>query len=85
MHGESLSDRIVRDVSSAAGCDPLELPPLFGSIDPDALDATIRTVSDGAVSFRFAGYDVNVDSDGEIELTELSSGGTAADSAASDD
>ena len=85
MHGEPPSERVVRGVSNAAGCDPLELPPLFGAIDPDALDATIRSLSDGTVSFRFVGYDVTVDSHGEIELTEVSSGGTATDSAASGD
>ena len=85
MHGESPSERVVRGVASAAGRDPLELPPLFGSVDPEALDATVRTISDGTVSFRFAGYEVAVDSGGEVELTELPTGGTAADSAASGD
>ena len=85
MNGTSPSERVVRAVSRATGHDPLELPPLFESIDPDALDASIGAMADGEISFRFAGHDVTVDSDGTVDLSEQASGEPAADSAASGD
>ena len=53
-------------VGSASETDPTALPPLYGAIDPDALDALFES-SDPApsaaprVSFSYAGYEVTVD------------------------
>lgn len=38
----SLHLKVVQEVAEAAGLEPLELPPLAESIDPDALDALFR-------------------------------------------
>jgi hypothetical protein len=58
---ESHSEAIVRAVSSAAGRDPVDLPFLYETVDPDALnrvlDGSDADASDSlCVSFQYAGY-----------------------------
>jgi hypothetical protein len=65
-----VSERVIRTISTAADSDPTELPPLYDAIDPDALDALVERMSDGSVSFAYAGYDVTVESDGTVEFEE---------------
>lgn len=48
-----------------------ELPPLFGSVDTDALDALVRATPRSVVSFTHLGYEVTVTGDGEVELTPV--------------
>lgn len=81
MHSQAPSERVVRAVSRRTARDPLELPPLFGVIDPDALDASVRSLSAGSISFEFAGHAVTVDSDGDVELETLESDAARVDSA----
>lgn len=57
-----VSRRVVRAVARETGTDPLELPRLFDTIDPDALDALVREMAAGEVQFRYAGHEVTVDS-----------------------
>ncbi|MFO7925412.1 MAG: HalOD1 output domain-containing protein [Halobacteriota archaeon] len=66
----TVSERVIRGVSTADDSDPVELPPLYDAIDPEALDAVVKRMSDGAVSFVYAGYEVTVESDGTIDLGE---------------
>lgn len=73
--GVSVSTDVVRRVASAEGVEPTELPPLYGAIDPDALDRFLasvevsRPIVSDAVQFRYAGYRVAVDADGEVTLS----------------
>lgn len=56
-------EAIVRVVAAVAGTDPTDLPPLFESVDSNALDALVRSAADGdslRVSFAYDGYDVTV-------------------------
>lgn len=76
MTGE-LGVRIVTEIADREGVDPTTLsPPLHDVIDPDALDAlftsTATTHRDGeaSVSFTYKGYDITVDSDGELTVRE---------------
>jgi hypothetical protein len=73
----SPSTEVVRRVASEAGVDPIDLPPLYEAVDPDALDrflesvdGTTPTVSE-AVRFRYAGYHVAVEADGAVALSPL--------------
>lgn len=43
---------ILDQVAEAEGCDPLELPPLYDSIDADALERCVAS-ADAPVTFRF--------------------------------
>jgi hypothetical protein len=53
------SEVIVTAVSEATDTDPLELPPLYDTVDPDAVDALIRPLSDAS----------GLDTDGTTEIT----------------
>lgn len=73
---EDLVQTITTAVADAEGVDPWELPPLYDAVDPDALHSLIRSgkqIGDRSpleVSFRYAGYDVTVSGDGDVELDE---------------
>lgn len=54
------SEAVVAAVAEREGVDPVELPRLFESVDPDALDAIFADGRPGRVSFQYAGYDVTV-------------------------
>ncbi|WP_276256725.1 HalOD1 output domain-containing protein [Halomontanus rarus] len=61
---------VVLAVADASGVDPLELPPLGDTIDPDALNELFMARSESTVAkvtFEYAGYDVTVRGDGEIQ------------------
>ncbi len=71
----SASERVVRAVANHADADPLELPRLYDTVDPEALDAVVDALSDGEVSFRYAGYAITVESSGTVELADGTSAG----------
>ena len=63
---------VIETVAIAANAEPAGLAPLYDSVDPDALDALVRSAGkdgkDGAVAvaFALAGHDVEVRSDGVV-------------------
>lgn len=65
---------ILDAVADATGRDPLELPPIYETVDPEALDALLggSTFADSslAVRFEYAGFVVIARSDGEVIVTE---------------
>lgn len=67
---EFTTHEIVERVALHDEVDPLELPPLFDAIDPDALEACIRSLDEGQVEFRYADHTVTVRSDGTVEIVE---------------
>lgn len=69
-HG-SPSDRVVQTIADREGVDPTELPPLFESVDPDALDALLRRddTAGAQVTFTHHGHEVTVRSDGRVSLS----------------
>ncbi|WP_337652328.1 HalOD1 output domain-containing protein [Halomontanus rarus] len=61
---------VVSAVAEAEGTDPVELPPLYEAIDSEALNDlfTGRAKSTvGKVTFQYAGYDVTVNGNGEVQ------------------
>lgn len=64
----TVSVRVVQNVANTTDSDPLELPPLYDAVDPDALDTLVGRMSDGVVSFTYAGHVVTVTSEGSITL-----------------
>lgn len=72
-----VSERVIAAVAAATDTDPLELEPLFDSVDPDALDAlfaneggtTART--EGQLTFPTNGCRVTVDADGTVAAEPL--------------
>lgn len=69
---EKPSLTVIDRIAALEETDPVELPPLYDAIDPEALDSLVdppatddsRTAS--TVRFAYCGYDVRVRSDGEI-------------------
>lgn len=72
---ESVSTTVVHALADAKEVDPLELDPLYETLDPDALDALFAPVEGsesgrhGKVSFTTNGYEVEVTSTGRVHLT----------------
>lgn len=66
---------IIDLISDLEGVDPVELsPPLYSVIDPKALDTLFRSASgdtphpSGHIQFEYCGYEIRVQSDGEITI-----------------
>lgn len=67
-----VSTAVIEAISSLTGRSTLDLPPMYATIDPDALDALFADrLTDGAVSFTYVGHRVTVHADRTIELTPL--------------
>lgn len=70
-----VSQRVVAKVAAATDTDPLELDPLYRSIDPDALDSlfsgdtAVPRETEGFVQFSTSGCEVVVRADGAVEVT----------------
>lgn len=70
----AVSERVVHAVARARDVDPLELDPLYDTVDPDALDKLFgtSTASDstvhGRIVFGVAGCEVTVYSDGSVDV-----------------
>jgi len=58
------STAIVEAVAETTGVDPLDCPPLWEVVDPEALDALFLEGTRGTVTFEYAGCRVAVE-DGE--------------------
>jgi hypothetical protein len=66
---------IVDALAEAAGVDPLELPPLFDYVDPDALNSLFgkhdgTKDADAILSFRIENWNVFVRADGHIRICD---------------
>lgn len=64
------SERVLGAVANTADTDPLELPPLYAAVDPDALESLVSTMADGEVVFDYAGYEVTITSERAVALEE---------------
>lgn len=67
-------DAVVRAVANYRDVDSAALPPLYESVDPDALEALFAPLPDGSargpgrVTFEYADCRVTVASDGTLHL-----------------
>lgn len=72
----SASESVVIAVADAEDVSPLDLPPLYPTIDPDALNVLIGSLNDtrgelgGTVTFAYGGYEVTVCGNGDVSLAE---------------
>lgn len=78
QHEHSISEAVVAAVARAEAVDPDELrSPLYDSLDPDALDKLYETASERNttlhLNFTFDGYNISIDSEGEITVHEPNS------------
>jgi len=69
---EAPSTAIVRVLSTISNTRPEQLPPLYDSIDPDALDILFSNKqSNGAVKFCHSGFRIRITSNGEIHIAPV--------------
>lgn len=61
---------VVEAVAREAGVRPVDLPPLYDTIDPDALDQLLPTDGLGLVRFRYDGYDVTLSGADDVRVEE---------------
>ena len=71
--GENPSTIIVEEISSTLGEDPLDLPPLYEYIDPEALDTLLHyaadhQIDDTEVAFNYCDYSINIVSNGYLSI-----------------
>lgn len=73
---ETISRKVVDAIAEAEGVDPIELPPLFNVIDPDALEALYSPSGHGPardggwIVFPYYGYEVLVTCEGDVRIRE---------------
>jgi len=82
VDASSLTVQIVDAVADAAGVDPLDLPPLYDTVDPDLLaDYVDRCRRLGGpsdrVAFDYADHRVEVTTGGAVEVLSLEPDGDA--------
>lgn len=67
---ESVSIEIVQRVATATGRDESELPPLYESVNPEALDSLVDSLSAPSVSitFTYLDFTVTVTGTGTVQL-----------------
>ncbi|PGF13876.1 hypothetical protein CP556_22525 [Natrinema sp. CBA1119] len=62
---------VTEAVAEATDSNPLELPPLYDAIDPDALNTLFNgSETNIQVLFQYAGFEIVVQ-DGEVEIEPL--------------
>ena len=70
---ETVSETVIAAVADAKGVSPLDLDPLYDSIDPDALDQLFDHAGGGSsitrLSFEMADCEVHVRANGEVTVT----------------
>ena len=74
---EPPSRKIVNLVAICKNTEPLELPPLYDSIDPEALNALFSSngfARHGTVSFVYGGCEVTVENSGHVRVRDVDEG-----------
>lgn len=67
-----ITETILSEVADEEGVDPLELEPLYTSVDPEALQALWEPPSDvNRVEFEYAGYEVIIEDENHVRLESI--------------
>ena len=82
---ETATEQVIQAVATTTGTDPLELPPLYETVDPDALDALVEDMTTGTISFTYTGRDILVHSDGTVTIDDPPIDQPAPETARGDD
>ncbi|SET97695.1 HalOD1 output domain-containing protein [Natrinema hispanicum] len=62
----TIPSKILQKVSKKEDCNKLDLPPLYHSVDPDALDALSTTCR---IQFEYIGYKIIIEN-GKVTIEE---------------
>lgn len=74
LHGtsKSVSERVIDAIATATDTDPLGMkPPLYSTIDPEALDRLFERGGPEQVLFEYDGHEVAVRGDGTVAVDEV--------------
>lgn len=63
-----ISEQVVQAVAAQTDTDPTRLPPLYNTIEPEALDAFVAELDEGQVRIQYADTLVTVESTGDIHV-----------------
>ena len=66
----SPSETIVLEIAKRTGVDPGDLPPLYESFDPEALDRLVQGQGSFRLTFKYTDYEVTVSEIGCIAIHE---------------
>ncbi|NKE38065.1 hypothetical protein GWG54_20180 [Natronococcus sp. JC468] len=69
----NVTSRIITAIATETDESPLDLPPLYKTIDPDALESLLTSTNTPQfqVSFVYCGYQIHVYKDGTIDHFEV--------------
>ncbi|MDS0477867.1 HalOD1 output domain-containing protein [Natrinema sp. 1APR25-10V2] len=67
----SPSSTVVMGVAERERTSPLEIEPLYETIDPDALDRLFPNDGSVRITFEYSGYLVTVHGNGHIEIRDV--------------
>ncbi|NUB93822.1 hypothetical protein HT576_22880 [Haloterrigena sp. SYSU A121-1] len=72
---QSVSVAVVEAIAAATDQSPLEVEPLYHTIDPEALNMLFHNVGSqsqarGRITFVHCGYEVTVEATGDVTVTE---------------
>lgn len=68
---QPIAEAVIEATAAATDTDPLDMEPLFGVVDPDALETLVAGPANGdsvSVSFEFEGRQVTVQRGGRIHI-----------------
>ena len=75
VHQVPASEAVVERIAKCEGVEPTELPPLYETVDPDALNSLVSHARGGKATlrlrFRYFSYEVTVTEEGVIHLDEV--------------
>ena len=64
---QTVSTTVILEVAAADGVSPLAMEDTLNDwIDPDALNAVVRSMSEGSLTFTMRDHEVHVDADGTV-------------------
>ena len=69
MSQSTVSMQVVRAIAKAEGVAPIDLDPLFESVDPEALEALVASADrDLCIHLTVNGHQIEVDGAGEVRV-----------------
>jgi hypothetical protein len=71
FNNPSPTEQIVLKIAEQKGVEPTELPPLYDTIDAEALDALLTADSVGHLTFEYLDYEVTVTMPDHITVSEV--------------
>lgn len=71
VHETPVHEAVIYAVADADGVDPVDLAPLYDTIDPEALDAIFAGDCEGRIAFAYEGHEVAVTCDGDVDDVEV--------------